>query len=71
MTTFLRDITSPQFRRWGYNLAMAVSLALAVLGFIDENWTTALNLVFTALFAIASANTDTTPGRHAAEDDPS
>ena len=56
----LTNLGSPGFRRYAYGLCSAVSLALATLGFIDENWVSSLNIVFTALFAVAAANASET-----------
>ena len=65
MMNVLTNLGSPGFRQYAYGLCSAVSLALATLGFIDENWVNALNIVFTALFAVAAANASETPEENA------
>lgn len=61
----LTNLGSPSFRRYAYGLCSAVSVALAMVGIIDDNKVSALNIVFTALFAVAAANASETPEENA------
>lgn len=57
----LINLGSPAFRQYAYGLCSAVSVALAMVGILDDNKVAALNVVFTALFAVAAANASETP----------
>ena len=67
----MKTLTSPAFRRWAYALSVAVATALGTFGVLNSDRLNAINFVLAALFGMAFMNTDTTPGKHVAEDEPS
>ena len=64
MTRAIEVITSPTTRMWCYNVMIAVMAYLTVKGAITGEETAALTAIGAALFAVASANTDTSKGKH-------
>lgn len=60
-------LTAPKTRMWAYNLMIAVMAYLTVRGYLKSDETAALTAIGAALFAVASVNTDHTPGKHEAE----
>lgn len=52
----MKDILSPTKRRWAYRTAVAVTALLGVKGIIANEELLYWNLLFAALFSMASAN---------------
>lgn len=67
MDKVIETVTSPTTRMWCYNLMIAVMAYLTVKGYLKGDETAALTAIGAALFAVASVNTDHTPGKHEAE----
>lgn len=50
------DVVSPAARRWAYRVCGAALVVLGVYGFVGGEEISALNLLFAAVFAVASEN---------------
>lgn len=63
MGELLKDVAKPQTRKYLYRLGAAVTLLLAGYGVIADEKVGLVNLVLSAVFAVADANVD--PGEDA------
>lgn len=59
MGALLKDIAKPQTRKYLYRLGTAVTLLLAGYGVLADEKVGLVNLVLSAVFAVADANVDT------------
>lgn len=66
MEKVINRLTAPKTRMWAYNLMIAVMAYLTVKGYLNGDESAALTAIGAALFAVASVNTDNTPGKHEA-----